>query len=116
MPMSWRTDIEAEIAAGAVRVVCDEGHRREWEARRRRAAVAERAAAERIAAALSLDDIQCAIDARNFGSGAVSAFAAEERRIYAAALAIKREQRVAPARALFGLIVRAGDRAGRRGG
>jgi hypothetical protein len=114
MAMSWRSDIEAEIAAGTVRVVSDETYRRDFEARRRRAAMAERAAAEHIAAELSLDDIQSAIDARSFGSGAVSAFAAEERRIYAAALAIKRERRAAPARALFGLIVKAGDRARRR--
>ena len=73
----------------------------------------ERAAAERIAATLSSEDIQCAIDARSLGSGAVSAFAADERRIYEVALAIKRERRIEPARALLGLIAQAG-RAGRR--
>jgi hypothetical protein len=106
--MSWLSDIEAEIAAGQVRVVSDEAHRREWEARRRRQARIERAAAERIASELSLDDIASAIDARSFGSGAVTPYADDERRIYEAALAIKRERRIAPARALLGLIAQAG--------
>jgi hypothetical protein len=102
--MSWLSDIEAEIAAGEVRVVSDAAHRREWEARRRRQAMIERAAAERIASELSLDDIASAIDARSLGSGAVTPYAADERRIYETALAIKRERRIAPARALLGLI------------
>jgi hypothetical protein len=110
--VSWLSDIEAEIAAGTLRVVSDEEHRRQWEARRRRQAMIERALAERIAAELSLDDIQFAIDARTFGSGAVGAFAADERRVFEAALAIKRERRTEPARALLGLIARAGRRRG----
>jgi hypothetical protein len=114
--VSWLSDIEAEIAAGTLRVVSDAVHRRDWEARRKRQAMVERAAAERIASELSLDAIQCAIDARSLGSGAVAPYAAEERRVFEAALAIKREKRVKPARALFSLIAQARRRTGRQDG
>jgi hypothetical protein len=108
--MSWLSDLEAAIAAGDVRTVSDEAHRREWEARRRRTAMIERATAERLASELSLDALQCAVDARSLGSGAVTPYADDERRIYAAALSIQRERRIAPARALLGLIAQAGRR------